>query len=65
MKPNEMSNVDRLAIELGHAGRNAIPYIDDGRNVDRPFKLMTYRPLPVHAGSPRGDRAARRVAQWR
>lgn len=44
MKPNEMSNVDRLAIELGHAGRNAIPYIDDGRNVDRPFKLMTYRP---------------------
>lgn len=44
MKPNEMSNIDRIAIELGHAGRNAITYIDDGRNVDRPFKLMTYRP---------------------
>ena len=44
MKPAELTNVDRIAIELGHAGRNAIPYIDDDRNADRPFKLQTYRP---------------------
>ena len=25
MKPAELTNVDRIAIELGHAGRNAIP----------------------------------------
>ena len=37
MKPAELTNVDRIAIELGHAGRNAIPYIDDDRNADRPF----------------------------
>jgi poly(3-hydroxybutyrate) depolymerase len=39
-----LSNVDRLAIELGHAGRNTLMYIDDDRNADRPFKLQTYRP---------------------
>lgn len=44
MKPIDISNADRLAVELGHAGRNAIAYIDDGRNADRPFKLHTYRP---------------------
>ena len=45
MKPAELTSVDRIAIELGHAGRNAIPYIDDDRNADRPFKLQTYRPM--------------------
>lgn len=44
MKPSDMSNVDRIAIEMGHAGRNAITYIDEDRNSDRPFKLQTYRP---------------------
>ena len=44
MKPSDMSNVDRIAIEMGHAGRNAIAYIDEDRNSDRPFKLQTYRP---------------------
>jgi len=39
-----LSNVDRIAIELGHAGRNTLAYIDDDRNADRPFKLHTYRP---------------------
>lgn len=40
----ELSNVDRIAIEMGHAGRNTLAYVDDDRNVDRPFKLNTYRP---------------------
>ena len=44
MKPSDMSNVDRIAIEMGHAGRNAILYVDEDRNSDRPFKLQTYRP---------------------
>ncbi len=44
MKPAELSNVDRMAIELGHAGRNSFVYIDDDRNADRPFTLNTYRP---------------------
>ena len=44
MKPSDMSNVDRIAIEMGHAGRNTIQYIDEDRNSDRPFKLQTYRP---------------------
>lgn len=45
MKPAELSNAERLAIELGHAGRNAIPYVDEDRNADRPFTLHTYRPI--------------------
>ncbi|AKQ57594.1 hydrolase [Bordetella hinzii] len=44
MKPSELSNAERMAIELGHAGRNCFPYIDDDRNADRPFTLNTYRP---------------------
>lgn len=40
----ETSNVERIAHELGHAGRNAIVYVDDDRNADRPFTLQTYRP---------------------
>lgn len=39
-----LSNVDRIAMELGHAGRNSLAYIDDDRNADRPFTLNTYRP---------------------
>ena len=48
MKPSDMSNVDRIAIEMGHAGRNAIAYIDEDRNSDRPFKLQTYRPCLLY-----------------
>lgn len=44
MKPADLTNADRIALELGHAGRNAIPYLDDDRNADRPFTLNTYRP---------------------
>lgn len=44
MKPAELSNAERIAIELGHAGRNSIPYVDEDRNYDRPFTLNTYRP---------------------
>lgn len=40
----EPSNAERIAQELGHAGRNAIVYVDDDRNADRPFTLQTYRP---------------------
>ena len=49
MKP--ATNVDRIAIELGHAGRNAIPYIDDDRNADRPF-AADLPPLWLHADRP-------------
>ncbi|WP_459616632.1 alpha/beta hydrolase family protein [Bordetella sp. 2513F-2] len=45
MKPADLSNAERLALELGHAGRNAIPYVDEDRNADRPFTLHTYRPF--------------------
>ena len=44
MKPADLSNTERLALELGHAGRNAIAYIDEDRNADRPITLHTYRP---------------------
>ena len=44
MKPSDLSNADRLALELGHAGRNAILYRDEDRNADRPITLHTYRP---------------------
>jgi len=44
MKPADLSNADRIALELGHAGRNAVLYIDEDRNADRPFTLHTYRP---------------------
>ena len=63
MKPAELTNVDRIAIELGHAGRNAIPYIDDDRNADRPFAADL--PPLLHARPPGRDRAARRAAQRR
>ncbi|ARP93264.1 alpha/beta hydrolase [Bordetella genomosp. 13] len=43
MKPLDLSNADRIAMELGHAGRNAIAYVDEDRNSDRPFTLHTYR----------------------
>jgi len=36
MKPSDMSNVDRIAIEMGHAGRNAITYIDEDRRPTAP-----------------------------
>lgn len=48
----ELSNADRIAQELGHAGRNAIVYIDDDRNADRPFTLQTYRPYGYTADRP-------------
>ncbi|OZI31807.1 alpha/beta hydrolase [Bordetella genomosp. 10] len=38
------NNVERLILELNHAGRNAIAYLDEDRNSDRPFTLHTYRP---------------------
>ena len=44
MKPADLSNTERLALELGHAGRNAVVYIDEDRNADRPITLHTYRP---------------------
>lgn len=44
MKPTDLSNAERLALELGHAGRNAILYVDEDRNADRPITLHTYRP---------------------
>jgi hypothetical protein len=44
MKPSDLNNAERIALELGHAGRNAIAYIDEDRNADRPFTLHTYRP---------------------
>jgi len=44
MKPSDLSNADRLIMELGHAGRNAFIYIDEDRNADRPVTLNTYRP---------------------
>lgn len=44
MKPADLSNAERIAQELSHAGRNAILYIDEDRNADRPFTLNTYRP---------------------
>lgn len=44
MKPADLSNAERLALELGHAGRNAVAYIDEDRNADRPITLHTYRP---------------------
>ncbi|CAM3390343.1 hydrolase [Bordetella sputigena] len=40
----ETSNAERISLDLNHAGRNAIPYIDEDRNSDRPFTLNTYRP---------------------
>ena len=49
MKPSDMSNVDRIAIEMGHAGRNAILYVDEDRNSDRPFtQPMTRLDRPKH-----------------
>ncbi|HEY0295813.1 MAG TPA: alpha/beta hydrolase [Bordetella sp.] len=44
MKPADLSNADRLALELGHAGRNDFAYLDEDRNADRPITLNTYRP---------------------
>ncbi|ALM85087.1 hydrolase [Bordetella sp. N] len=38
------NNVERLILELNHAGRNAVTYLDEDRNSDRPFTLQTYRP---------------------
>jgi len=44
MNPLDLSNAERIALELGHAGRNAFAYVDEDRNSDRPFTLNTYRP---------------------
>jgi poly(3-hydroxybutyrate) depolymerase len=38
-------NAERIARDLNHAGRNAIPYIDEPHNPDRPLVLNTYRPF--------------------
>ncbi|HTJ99331.1 MAG TPA: alpha/beta hydrolase [Bordetella sp.] len=38
------SNAERISLDLNHPGRNAIPYVDEDRNSDRPFTLHTYRP---------------------
>lgn len=40
----QISNVERIARELARPGRNAIAYVDEGDNADRPFTLNTYRP---------------------
>ena len=42
--PVPSNNVERLILELNHAGRNAMAYLDEDRNSDRPFTLQTYRP---------------------
>ncbi|MDQ8032891.1 MAG: alpha/beta hydrolase [Bordetella sp.] len=52
MKPVELTNAERIAIELGHAGRNSFPYIDEDRNADRPFTLNTYRPYGYQPEDP-------------
>lgn len=45
-------NAERLVLDLNHPGRNAIPYLDEDRNSDRPFTLHTYRPYRYTADRP-------------
>jgi len=40
-----VSNIERLAVELGQAGRNSILYLDEEFHPDRPVRLNTYRPF--------------------
>ncbi len=39
-----MPNIDRIAQALTIPGRNAVAYVDDAGNPDRPLTLQTYRP---------------------
>lgn len=43
MNLSETSNAFRIDSELRHSGRNAITYIDEEHNADRPVMLHTYR----------------------
>ena len=47
-----VSNAERISLDLNHPGRNAIPYVDEDRNSDRPFTLHTYRPYNYTADRP-------------
>src|SRR5690606_18070232 len=52
MKPADLTNADRIALELGHAGRNAIAYLDDDRNADHTFDRNTHRHYGNRPGRP-------------
>ncbi|TKR54712.1 alpha/beta hydrolase [Allopusillimonas ginsengisoli] len=52
MNSPDNSNIFRMERELAHSGRNAIVYIDEEHNADRPVTLHTYRSGAYTPGQP-------------